>query len=146
MSKTQKAGLLKQAGTARDEWERADVLSRLAAEVGFDWPDATSALAKVTEEVEELDVALNGALDAAPTGDNTEVEAELGDLLFAVLNVARKAGVDAQAALGRTNDKFERRFARIEAMVAADGRAWDEFTLEELEAVWVAAKNDERPA
>lgn len=113
--------------------ERGQALGALAAEVGFDWETAVDALAKVREEVGELAEALE-------EHDADAVADELGDLLFAVANVARKAGVDAETAMEATNAKFRRRFAHIERVVAGSGRPFGDWTLDELEAVWRQAK------
>lgn len=121
-----------------DALERALRTGELAAEVGFDWGTTEEAMEKVEEEVAEL-------AEAIASGDSTEIEAELGDLLFAVVNVARKTGVDPHRALSQTHDKFLRRFAAIEAHVSVSGREWHEVALEEMEEVWQAAKKKERP-
>ena len=118
---------------------RADKLTRKAATVGFDWPNAREVIAKVEEEVEEV-------RDALETGSPAEVEAEIGDLLFAVANLARHAGVDPETALRTANAKFERRFAAIEQALAANGRHPAEASLAEMEELWVKAKEGERSA
>lgn len=125
--------LLRPALEEVDPFRRADLLSRLAAEVGFDWPSAESALEKAREELEELGSELQG-------GTADAIEQELGDLLFAVCNVARKCGVDPADAIARTNTKFVQRFNEIENRVHSSGRDWDEFTLDEFEEIWLAAK------
>ena len=97
---------------------RAHRLQDRAAGVGFDWPNALGPLEKVREEIEEL------AAHVSPEGtvaDQDAFEAELGDLLFAVVNLARKTGVHGALALDRTNAKFVRRYAAMEALAAADG-------------------------
>ncbi len=105
--------------------ERALKLQKRAARTGFDWPDAAGARAKVTEELAELDAE-----------DDPERQAdELGDLLFAVVNLARKLEIPPEAALRAANSKFERRFRSIET---APG--FDDLSLDEKEALWVAAK------
>ncbi len=117
---------------------RAAKLQKRAARVGFDWPDATSALAKFAEEADEL------ALEMADGADRDRLEDELGDLLFTCVNVARKLDLDPEAALRRANAKFERRFRRIEALAAAAGDTpLAAMTLDELEALWQRAKADE---
>ncbi|HEX8167038.1 MAG TPA: nucleoside triphosphate pyrophosphohydrolase [Beijerinckiaceae bacterium] len=118
---------------------RADKLTRKAATVGFDWPNAREVIAKIEEEVEEV-------RDALETGSPAEVAAEIGDLLFAVANLARHAGVDPETALRCANAKFERRFAAVEQALAATGRKPAEATLAEMEALWVKAKEEERSA
>ncbi|HEX8666278.1 MAG TPA: nucleoside triphosphate pyrophosphohydrolase, partial [Beijerinckiaceae bacterium] len=116
---------------------RADKLTRKAATVGFDWPNAREVVAKIEEEVEEV-------RDALETGSPAEVEAEIGDLLFAVANLARHAGVDPETALRAANAKFERRFAAIEQALAAAGRQPADASLAEMEELWVKAKEGER--
>ena len=105
--------------------ERANKLQKRAARTGFDWPDASGARAKVVEELAELD---------AETGQ-AEREEELGDLLFAVVNLARKLNIEPEAALRAANAKFERRFRMIET---ADG--FEQLTLDQKEQLWLAAK------
>ncbi len=105
--------------------ERANKLQKRAARTGFDWPDASGAHAKVMEELAELD---------AETGQ-AEREEELGDLLFAVVNLARKLKIEPEAALRAANAKFERRFRTIET---APG--FDTLSLDEKEQLWLAAK------
>ena len=109
---------------------RAEKLQKRAARVGFDWPDAEGPRAKIDEELLEI--------ESAPPA---EVEEEGGDLLFAVVNWARHLGVDPEAALRTANAKFERRFA---AMEADAGASFAGLTLDEKEALWVAAKAQER--
>ena len=105
--------------------ERATKLQKRAARTGFDWPDASGARAKVVEELAELD---------AETGQ-PEREEELGDLLFAVVNLARKLNIEPEAALRAANTKFERRFRAIET-----APAFDALSLDEKEQLWLAAK------
>ncbi len=111
---------------------RAAKLGRRAAAVGFDWPDLTGVVAKVREELGEVEGAISDAPDA--------VGEEVGDLLFAVANLARHAGVDPEEALRRANAKFERRFAHVERSVAASGRGWNEMTPADLDTWWNEAK------
>jgi MazG family protein len=112
-----------------------------ASRVGFDWPDAASVLAKLDEETAELReaVAAGGAADA-------RVAEELGDLLFAAVNVARLLGHDPESALKAANRKFRRRFRHIEERLRAAGRKPAEATLAEMDALWEEAKAAERPA
>jgi ATP diphosphatase len=112
---------------------RAAKLQKRAARVGFDWPDPAPVLAKIREEVDELERELE-------SGDADRIEDELGDVLFAVANLARKADLDADAALRRTNLKFERRFRAMEAEAQADGRRFDELDLDAQEALWQRVK------
>src|SRR2546422_7778071 len=88
---------------------KADRLQRRAARVGFEWPDARGPLAKVKEETAELE-------REARNQETETIEAELGDLLFAVVNLARKLGIDPDHALARANDKFRRRFEAVERL------------------------------
>lgn len=109
-----------------------------AANIGYDWPSIEGVLDKVIEETEELREA---AEEGAPTGAWAE---ELGDLLFVLVNVARKRGVDAEAAMRSANAKFKRRFGRVEAMAAARGVALRDLDFEGLDELWDAAKAEER--
>ncbi len=116
---------------------RAFKLQKRAARVGFDWPDAEQVIDKIAEEAGEL-------REAARELPAEKVEEEMGDLLFAMANLARHLGVDPEAALRRANAKFTRRFARIEAALAQAGRKPEEATLEEMDALWERAKQEER--
>jgi len=108
---------------------RAEKLTKRAAKVGFDWPDFAAVKAKVNEELDEVVVAQE-------SGDATALHEEIGDLLFAVTNLARHAGVDAEAALRDANYKFTRRFHYVEARCREDGIAPDEAGLERLDGYW----------
>lgn len=112
---------------------RADKLQRRAARTGFDWPDAAGARAKVDEELDEVEAA----------GSHDERGEEVGDLLFAVVNWARKLGVDPETALRQANAKFERRFRAMEDR--ADTK-FDALSLDDQEALWQSVKRDERPS
>jgi ATP diphosphatase len=112
---------------------RAVKLTRRAARVGFDWPDAAAVLDKLAEEAEELRREL-------PAADPARLRDELGDLLFVLANLARKLDLDPEAALAAANAKFERRFRAVEAALAAQGKAPQDATLEEMEQAWQAAK------
>ncbi|HEY4121925.1 MAG TPA: nucleoside triphosphate pyrophosphohydrolase [Byssovorax sp.] len=118
---------------------RAQRVGEKVARVGFDWPDARGSRAKVTEEIGELD-------EAIASGDKDEIEAELGDALFALVNLARHVDVDAEGALRRTIDKFTKRFDHVEARVVEKHGGWpakasdDKLTLEELDGYWDEAK------
>lgn len=116
---------------------RALKLARRAARVGFDWPDAGAVLDKLEEEAAELRAELPG-MDKARQAD------EVGDLLFVLVNLARKLDLDPEACLAAANAKFERRFGAVEKALAAEGRAPSDATLEEMEAAWQAAKATER--
>ncbi|MGE0745309.1 MAG: nucleoside triphosphate pyrophosphohydrolase [Rhodospirillales bacterium] len=117
---------------------RAFKLQRRAARVGFDWPDAEPVFAKIDEEIAEL----RAEIDAAAPPER--VAAEVGDLLFSVVNLARHLDVDPEVALRGTNAKFERRFRAVEARLAAAGRTAADAGLAELDALWDEAKADER--
>ena len=117
--------------------KQAEKLQRRAARVGFDWTEARDVIGKIREEVDE--VAAEFEAGAAPA----RLTDEVGDLLFACVNLARKAGVDPGMALRGTNLKFDRRFRRIEELLAADGRTPEQATLDEMEALWVRAKREE---
>lgn len=114
---------------------RAAKIQKRAARVGFDWPDARAAMEKLSEETDELTDELVGG------GTPERVEDEMGDLLFSCVNVARKLDLDPEATLRRATIKFERRFRRLERILAEDsGRSPSDLTLEELEDLWVRAK------
>jgi nucleoside triphosphate diphosphatase len=114
---------------------RAQKLQEKAAQVGFDWSNAKDILDKIAEETRELEQVL---------GNRDEVAEEVGDLLFAAVNLARHLGIDAEAALRSANTKFERRFAAIEDALDAQDRSPKDATLSELDALWNAAKVAER--
>ncbi len=116
---------------------RAVKLQKRAARVGFDWPDASHVLAKIVEEAHEL-------TEASESLPQEKIEEEFGDLLFVMANLARHLKVEPEAALRAANAKFTRRFAAIEAALAARGKRPEESTLEEMDALWDAAKMDER--
>jgi ATP diphosphatase len=117
---------------------RALKLQQRASRVGFDWNDAKAVLAKIREEADEI------ACEIA-AGDHAKVAAEVGDLLFAVVNLARHLEVDPEAAVRATNSKFERRFAAIENALARQGKKPRDSTLAEMDALWNAAKAAETP-
>ncbi len=106
---------------------RAEKLQKRAARTGFDWPDLSGARKKIDEELAEL--------EAANTDDAREDE--MGDILFSVVNLARKMDIDPEAALRRTNAKFEHRFRAVELM---GGEGFSSMQLDEMEALWQAAK------
>ena len=107
-----------------------------AAAVGFDWPDVSGAMEKVREEVRELEQAIQ-------RGDPGSVEEELGDLLFAVVNVARFSSVDPEVALRRATEKFANRFAMVEDFAKKRGLELKKMTLEQLDALWEEVKGGE---
>ncbi len=117
---------------------RATKLQSRAARVGFDWPEAAQVLDKISEEIAELRAELDSGAPVERVAD------ELGDLLFACVNLARHTGVDAETALRGANAKFERRFRRVEALLAERGLAPADSTLDEMDALWNRAKDEER--
>ena len=116
---------------------RAYKLQKRAARVGFDWPDIVQVLDKVAEEAREVAAARE-------TASKDAVTEEIGDLLFVVANLARHLGVEPEAALRGANAKFIRRFEAIEAGLAAAGKRPEDSTLEEMDALWEAAKAAEK--
>jgi len=118
---------------------RALKLQQKAAKVGFDWNDPRAVLAKIREEADEIEAALDA-------GDKTDAGAETGDLLFAVVNLARHLDADPEGVLRATNQKFERRFASIERALAERGKEPAQATLAEMDALWDAAKAAEKAA
>jgi len=118
---------------------RAQRVGEKVARVGFDWPDARGSREKVSEEINELD-------EAIVSGDKAAIESELGDALFALVNLARHVGVDAEGALKATTDKFTRRFSHVETRVKAQHGGWPKdskdqrLSLEELDGYWDEAK------
>ncbi len=116
---------------------RALKLQNKAGKVGFDWNDPRAVLAKIREEADEIEAVLERP-------DKSEVAAEVGDLLFAVVNLARHLDADPEDVLRQTNLKFERRFGSIERALAARGKTPKEATLAEMDALWDAAKAQEK--
>jgi ATP diphosphatase len=116
---------------------RAEKLTKRAARVGFDWPTLDAVFDKLAEEIAET-------REAVAENDSDHVAEEIGDMLFVLANLARKAGVDPEEALRGANAKFERRFRHVEARLAADGRAPAEAGLDAMEALWLEAKALER--
>jgi ATP diphosphatase len=117
---------------------RAAKLRRRAARVGFDWPEAAQVLDKIEEEIAELRAEIEQGASAERLGD------EVGDLLFAAVNLARHLDVDGETALRQANAKFERRFRAIEEALRARGRRLEDAALDEMEALWQEAKVRER--
>ncbi|WP_454464566.1 nucleoside triphosphate pyrophosphohydrolase [Azospirillum fermentarium] len=117
---------------------RAMKLQKRAARVGFDWTDARDILDKIEEEIAEL------RAEMTDTPAPERVADEMGDLLFAVTNLARRLEVDPETALRGTNAKFERRFRHIEGRLAEQGKTPAQSTLDDMEALWQEAKRDER--
>lgn len=113
---------------------RAYKLQKRAARVGFDWPDIEGARDKFAEEMEELEAEVQ-------SGDQSRIEEEFGDALFALVNIGRFLKVDPETALRSTNEKFVRRFEFIEKALATEGKKPGDVTLDEMEALWVEAKS-----
>jgi nucleoside triphosphate diphosphatase len=111
---------------------RALKLQAKASKVGFDWNDPRAVLHKIREEADEIEAALDD--------NEADAAAEVGDLLFAAVNLARHLRADPEAVLRQTNRKFERRFAAIESALAAKGKAPQDSTLAEMDALWDEAK------
>lgn len=114
--------------------KRAQKIQKRAALVGFDWPTATAVLPKIEEEISELRQALDVAAPVA------RLRAELGDLMFSCINLARHLNIDAEMALRDANAKFERRFRFMEVKLAGDGRGIGDADSETLDALWTEAK------
>ena len=110
---------------------RAEKVQKKAKKAGFDWPDVSGALDKLSEELEELKIAV---------AEGTNVEEELGDLLFSAVNVSRFVKVDTEEALNGATDKFIGRFRKVEEEAARQGRALEGMSLAELDKLWEHAK------
>lgn len=126
-------GYLDSVPVALPALTRALKLQERAARVGFDWKEAAPILDKVEEEIAEL-------REAMASGDAAASEDEFGDVLFALVNFARHAGIDAEKALRGTNEKFRRRFHFVEAALTANGRTLAESSLDDMEDLWRQAK------
>jgi ATP diphosphatase len=136
----QNSGLLDNVPSALPALSRAVALQAKAGTVGFDWNDARIVLDKIREEADEVEETLDG------TASDEERLDEIGDLLFAVANLARHVKADPEVALRRANAKFERRFRFIEAELARLGRTTAQSDLAEMDALWDAAKAAEKTA
>lgn len=123
---------------------RAHKLSTRAAAYGFDWPDAVQVLAKVREEVDEVEEAMDHAMAAGHSEAGREkIREELGDLLFSVANLARHLGIDSEYSLREGNTKFERRFTAMAAILSEQGKTLESSDLAAMEAAWQAVKRRE---
>jgi tetrapyrrole methylase family protein/MazG family protein/ATP diphosphatase len=131
------AGLLDGIAVTLPALTRATKLSRRAARVGFVWPDIQAILAKLREEVAELEAEV-------AAGDTAKAREELGDVLFVCANIARELDVDPEDALRETNAKFTRRFGYIERALAERGSSPEQSNLEEMDALWNEAKLADR--
>lgn len=136
-SEPEQLSLLDDVPAALPALSRAAKLQKRAATVGFDWPDALPVLDKVREELDEV-------LQAMADGEADALEDEIGDLLFAAVNLARHLKQDPENALRRANRKFERRFRFIEQALRDNGRPIEDCTLDELDALWGEAKRQEK--
>jgi len=130
--KPEPAGALAGVPVALPALTRALKLQDKASKVGFDWNDPRAVLSKIREEADEIEAALDR--------DQAQAAGEVGDLLFAAVNLARHLGADPEAVLRQTNQKFERRFAAIERALGARGKKPQDATLAEMDALWDAAK------
>ncbi|MGL5139203.1 MAG: MazG family protein, partial [Beijerinckiaceae bacterium] len=126
-------GVLAGVSAALPAAQRAVKLQDKAASVGFDWPNVMDVIAKAEEELAELK-------EAVASGDRAHVQEELGDLLFVLANAARWHSLDPDQAIAAANAKFERRFARVEELLAARGRTPAMSDLAEMDALWNEAK------
>jgi ATP diphosphatase len=132
------AGALAGVPVALPALTRALKLQEKASRVGFDWHDPRAVLANIREEADEIEA------DIDSNAEHAQAAREVGDLLFAVVNLARHFGADPEAILRATNLKFERRFAAIERALAERGKTPEESTLAEMDALWDAAKEAEK--
>lgn len=129
--------LLDDVPNALPALSRAAKLQKRASQVGFDWADALPVVDKVREELDEV-------LEAMAGGDAQAQAEEVGDLLFVVVNLARKLKIDPETALRAANGKFERRFRYIETALRDQGRSLEDSSLEEMDELWGAAKQSEK--
>jgi MazG family protein len=118
----------------------AHQLSTKAARVGFDWKQVEDIFDKVSEELAELKVAIQQHKASQAESDHTLVREEIGDVLFAITNIARHLHVEPEVALKLTNRKFRQRFGYIEQTLAREGRTFESADLDEMEALWQQAK------
>ena len=131
------ASVLANVPVALPALTRALKLQENASSVGFDWNDPRAVLAKIREEADEIEHALD-------RDDRAEIAAEVGDLLFAVVNLARHASADPESTLRQANAKFERRFRYIEEKLREKGRTTADSSLDEMDRLWNEAKGAER--
>ena len=134
--KSRKGGLLSGVPRSLPSMVKAYRISEKAAGIGFDWKRPEDVWAKVSEEKAEVEAEMT-------SGDTERLAEEMGDLFFALVNACRKYGIDPEMALERTNKKFMSRFNGMEQAAAAQGRALNDMTLEEMDALWNEQKNAE---
>ena len=136
--------LLDAVSVAMPPMQRAVKLQQKAGTVGFDWNDPRAVLAKIREELDELEAEMDRADGGEIAGeqDRGAIKAELGDVLFALANLGRHLDIDPEAAVRATNEKFRRRFAYIERKLEEAGRRPDDASLMEMEALWQEAKSE----
>jgi MazG family protein len=115
---------------------RSETLQRHAARVGFDWPDTTGIVAKLREEINELDRCLGD-------GSRDRIKEEIGDLFFSVTNLSRFLDIDGENSIESANAKFQERFRKMETMILADGKSLKSLTLDEMDVYWDKIKSAE---
>ena len=116
---------------------RADKIQKKCAKVGFDWAELPPVVAKIHEEIEEVLAEIN-----APIPNQDAIEEEIGDLLFAVVNLARHSSVNAETALIKANRKFEKRFRQVEQIIEQQGMTLNDASLDQMEAAWQQVKGN----
>lgn len=136
-SSTETIGTFTGISRAQSALARAIKLQKCAAEVGFDWTSIEPVFEKIAEELGEVRAELSS------TGNPDKLQGEIGDLLFACINLARHTGVDPEAAIHSCNDRFERRFRYIEYALCQRGSSLKEASLEEMDRLWEQAKSEE---
>lgn len=134
----QQYSLLDDIPQAMPALSRSMKIQKRVAQVGFDWDELPPVIAKVYEEIDEVMEEVN-----LPARSSTRITEEVGDLLFAVVNMARHLGVEPEQALRQANRKFERRFRGVEALAAAQQKPMQQHTLDELELYWQQVKSAE---
>lgn len=120
---------------ATDALAEGQAVQQRAVSLGFDWPDIAPVWDKLEEELAELQAA-------ARSGKTGEIQHELGDVLFSVVNLARFLGVDAQQTMQLANARFNSRLSGVQRLLDQSGRRWDQCTLQELEALWQQVKRE----
>ncbi len=135
---TLEKSILNDINQTQSELKQAVEITETVAKIGFDWPNADSVIGKIQEEVAEV------YHEIVTHGPSERIQDEIGDLLFAVCNLARHLKVDPQAALQSTNQKFTHRFNYIENKVSSKNKTLSECSLSELDALWDEAKRLEK--